>query len=357
MRILVFQTAYLGDVVLTTPLLASLRKNLPDAHIACAVQPAWAPVLEHSHDVDQVIAFDKRGSQAGNAATIRFGLSLRKEKFDVALCPHPSFRSGLILRLAGIPFRVGFETSAGRSFFNRLLPRDAAQHEVKRVLSLAGAVGVDPAHWIDTPHVRPDPGIDPDAILQRYGVEPGQFGVVGVHPGSVWKTKRWLPERFARVCRIIGKRGFTVLVFGAEKERSLVDRVVNAADQKSIRACVGLSLPELMAAFTRLALYITNDSGPMHIACALGIPVIAVFGSTVPAQGYAPYSQIATVVQAERLDCRPCGPHGHNTCPLDHFDCMNKVEPESVLLAARVLTGGFAGTGFINVLFNEKEGI
>ena len=353
MRILVFQTAYLGDVVLTTPLLKTLKKRIPSAYVACAVQPAWAPVLENSGMLDKIITFDKRGVDTGAIGTLRLAMSLRKERFDVALCPHPSFRSGLILRLAGIPRRVGFETSSGRMFFTETLPKNEKEHEVRRVLSLAKALGISDDDFVDQPSVSPDPNLDADAILERLGIEPGRFGLVGVHPGSVWATKRWLPEGFSSVCKAIARRGFTVLVFGNDEERPLVTQVVEGADTERVVPCTGLTLPELIAVINRLALYITNDSGPMHVACALGIPVIAIFGSTVPDQGYAPYCEHAAVVETKRLDCRPCGPHGHDSCPLDNFLCMKNVHPESVLLAARVLSGGFADSGFIKVLLND----
>lgn len=357
MRILVFQTAYLGDVVLTTPLLTTLKKQFPDAHLACAIQPSWRPVLEHSKVVDEIIPFDKKGAEKGFFKTLAFAKILRKKKFDIALCPHPSFRSGLILRLAKIPARIGFETSSGNFFFTRLLPHASSDHEIFRVLSLLDALNIDREDWTRTPAIKPNPAVDVENILHPLGIDTEKTGVVGLHPGSVWKTKKWLPEKFARVCNIIAKKGLPVLVFGTENETDLVNEVVNAADDENVFPVIGLSLEELIALFSKLSLYITNDSGPMHIACALGIPVVAIFGSTVPAQGYSPVGDLSTIVQAERLDCRPCGPHGHDKCPKEHFLCMNKVEVKSVVLAVSVLMGVFNDTGFLDALQNKQNGI
>ena len=357
MRILVLQTAFLGDVVLTTPLFATIKRNMPDATISCIIRPEWKPVLEHSKHVDELICFDKHGKEKGFFNNLKFTMALRKKKFDVALCPHPSFRSGLILQMAKIPKRVGFDDAAGRMFFNYKVNRDKKDHEVQRVLSLCRPIGIEKKNWEKTLHISPDPTIDPDALLEPLGID-GKEVVVGVHPGSVWSTKRWIPEKFARVCQVVAERGFKVLVFGSKDEKSLVDRIVNEAQNDAVSACTGLTLAELISVFDKkVIVYITNDSGPMHIACALGKPVVAIFGSTVPEQGYAPTSELSAVAQVDRLSCRPCGPHGHDHCPEGHFDCMKKLEPETVLLALRVLMGGFAGTGFAQVLFNQQEGI
>ena len=355
MRILVFQTAFLGDVVLTTPSLRSLKKKYPEAHVAAVVRPAWVPVLQHVQGVDEILTFDKRGEQTGLPATLRFARSLRKKRFDIVLCPHPSFRSGLILWLAGIPRRIGFSSSTGGLFFTERLKQNADRHEVERVLALSGALNISESEWEKQPVIVPDPAIDVQAILERLGIDPNASISVGIHPGSVWATKRWPADRFADVAKAVAARGFHAIVFGTERERDLVEAVVKGAQKNNVHGCLGLSLAELIAVFSKLALYISNDSGPMHIAAALGIPVVALFGSTVPAQGYAPYLDLAAVVETDRLDCRPCGPHGHDVCPLKHFKCMNKLEPETVLMATTVLATALSETGFMKVVMNERQ--
>lgn len=338
MRILVFQTAYLGDVVLTSPLLAALRSAYLDSHIACVVLPKWAPLLERIPAVDEILTFDKRGKQKGTGGTLRIAKILREKSFDIAFCPHPSFRSGLILRLAKIPKRVGFCNSAGSIFFNRLVKRDENLHEAERVLSLIKGNDLDPDNFDHKPLLTPKKGNDPAGILEPFGVKRGN-AIVGIHPGSVWNTKKWLPENFAVVAERIGSMGFSVAVFGGTSDAETVSKIVKLADHENVVSVMGLSLDKLIMAFTGLSLFICNDSGPMHIAGALGLPVIAIFGSTVPAQGYAPYSEKAAVIQMDRLSCRPCGPHGHHHCPEHHFYCMKKIKPESVLIGARAMMG------------------
>jgi lipopolysaccharide heptosyltransferase II len=354
LRILVYQTAYLGDVVLTTPLLATLRKQFPKAYIACVVQPAWALIVERSGCVDEVIPFDKRGKEKGLGGTFGFAGRLRKKRFDIALCPHPSFRSGLILRLAGISRRIGFDDASGRFFFTEKLHRDSSAHEVDRVLTLADALGIKKDQRVRELKLKADSELDVDGLLESRGIPRERKGLILVHPGSVWATKRWKPEGFGTVCMYIAQKGIHVGVLGTEKERELVEEVVANAGEERVIPIVGLSLAELLAVIPKSLLYVTNDSGPMHIACALGIPAVAIFGSTVPAQGYAPFSSQSYVIEADRLDCRPCGPHGFDKCPKDHFFCMKKIEPFSVLFAVQILTGGFEGTGFSRALLVEK---
>jgi len=356
-RILVFQTAYLGDLVLTTPLLATLGKVFPDAHLTAVIQPSWRPVLEHSNLVDEIITFDKRGREKGIYNTLAFAKKLRKKGFDVALCPHPSFRSALILKLSAIPRRIGFDTSSGGFFFSKKVKRNESDHEIFRILSLLNALDIEKEDWITKPIVNANQALDADEILKRNKIEIDGSVVVGVHPGSVWATKRWTGENFTKVCQVLSEKGLPVIVFGTRNERSLVDAIVVAARNKNVMPLIGLTLEELIVVFQKLSIYVTNDSGPMHIAGAMDIPVVSIFGSTVPKQGYAPFGDMASIVQVDRLDCRPCGPHGRHVCPEKHFDCMKKVEPKSVLMAVSVILGVFEGTGFLRALKKQQIGI
>lgn len=331
-RILVFQTAYMGDVVLTTPLFDALAAQFPNAEIDIVTQPAWAPLVRHHRAVRETIGFDKRGAQRGVGALFAFARGLGDRGYDLALCPHPSLRSALALRLARIPRRVGFHDSAGAFLFTDRVRRDTMLHETARVLSLLGAIGDAPAEPA-TPRVYLPTDLDVDALLTRCGLDPkGRYA--GLHPGSVWATKRWLPERFVEVGRALASEFDRVLVFGGPGEKELAARVAGDIGGAAVDLAGKLSVIEMAALLSRLALYVTNDSGPMHVAASFGTPVVAVFGSTVPAQGYAPVGPRCRVVEIA-LSCRPCGPHGHVACPLGHFRCMTDLTSDAVVAACR----------------------
>jgi heptosyltransferase-2 len=257
---------------------------------------------------------------------------LRAEQYDIAFCPHPSFRSALLLRLAGIPARVGFDDSAGAGFFTQVVRRDRASHEVDRVLSLLAAVGVRPADQDRAPKLFVDRG-NAEEKLARLGIAPGTRFVCA-HPGSVWATKRWLPEGFAAVLSNLADGGFTPVILGGADDVVEANQVQDRCRTMPINLVGRLTLPDLALLLSRASLLVTNDSGPMHLAGARGTPLVAVFGGTTPALGYGPVGSRSRVVE-HPLACRPCGPHGRCRCPLDHFDCMRRITAEQVTAACR----------------------
>jgi len=328
------QTAYLGDVVLSQPLWTALKRTSPDCRVDVLVQPQWAPLIEHDPDINQVIRFDKRGAQRGWRGLRRMARQLRAEQYDVAFCPHPSFRSALLLRLAGIPARIGFDDSAGAGFFTQVVRRDRALHEVDRVLSLLAAIGVRPADQDRAPKLFVDRE-KAEAQLARLGIQPGARFVCA-HPGSVWATKRWPPEGFAAVLSDLADDGFAPVILGGADDVVEANQVQDHCRTLPINLVGRLALPDLALLLFRASLLVTNDSGPMHIAGALGTPVVAVFGSTTPALGYGPVGSRSRIVE-HPLPCRPCGPHGRRRCPLDHFDCMRRIGAEQVTASCREL--------------------
>jgi heptosyltransferase-2 len=335
-RALVVQTAFLGDVVLSQPLWAAIKRTWPDCRVDALVQPQWAPPIEHDPDINRVICFDKRGAQRGWPGLRRMARQLRAEQYDAAFCPHPSFRSALLLRLARIPARIGFDDSAGAGFFTQVVRRDGALHEVDRVLALLAAVGVRPADQDRAPKLFVDQEKAEEKLAQL-GVAPGTRFICA-HPGSVWATKRWLPEGFAAVLSNLADDGFALVILGGVDDVVEANQVQDRCRTLPINLAGQLALPDLALLLSRASLLVTNDSGPMHIAGALGAPVVAVFGGTTPALGYGPVGSRSRIVE-QPLPCRPCGSHGRRRCPLDHFDCMRRISAEQVTAACReVLT-------------------
>ena len=328
----VVQTAYLGDAVLTTPLFRALKERFPGARLVAVTTPAAAPLVSAHPDLDGLLVFDKRGAHRGLSGLREMARTLAGHRFDAAFCPHPSLRSSLLLALAKIPLRIGHASNAGAFLLTTRVPRDRRRHEVRRVLSLLSPFGGAPEGL--APLLVPDPAAESSARkkLAAFGMEPGAR-VAGIHPFSVWGTKRWLPERFAAVADELARRGLRVVLIGGPDDRAAAQEVLGLCRTRPADAVGVLDLRELLWAVRDMALFVTGDSGPMHVAAALGAPIVAIFGSTVPEQGYAPYTTRAVVVQAN-LDCRPCGRHGHARCPLGHFRCMREIEVADVMAGA-----------------------
>jgi heptosyltransferase-2 len=243
--------------------------------------------------------------------------------------PHRSFRSALIAKLSGIARRIGFDSSAGSFLLTDTVPFSWLMHDLERNLSLTLPLGAGAApssgesRYVAPPAMTPKlAGLLPDGPL------------AGVHPGSAWATKRWLPERFAELCVRLKADGFTPVLVGGPDDRALGARI--AQDSGALDLVGRTDLEELKALMGRLSVFVTNDSGPMHLAAAAGVPVVAIFGATTRELGFFPYGPGHRVVEAD-LACRPCGLHGARACPEGHFLCMRLLTVDQVHAACRAL--------------------
>ncbi|MGH7772402.1 MAG: lipopolysaccharide heptosyltransferase II [Candidatus Binatia bacterium] len=335
------QTSFLGDVVLTTPLLSEIRHFFPGAELAVLCTPQAKDLLEGNPDVNEVITDDKRGDGRGWVGLWRKAKDLKSRGFTIALSPHKSFRSGLLLFLAGIPYRVGFKQSAGWFFYHQRVNRDASRHDVERNLSLLQPFGMDPAQGRRDPRIEVDPRTREavERIFRSLGIERNGM-TFGINPGSVWQTKRWTAEGYADlILRLKQRYRCQILLFGGPEDRDVIAKIQDLSGNIGVSMVGKIDVRELTSAVDWCDVFITNDSGPMHIAIARGIPVVAIFCATTPSLGFYPYSSRAVVVQKE-LPCRPCSSHGGRRCPLGTEDCMRLIRAEDVLWGVERLLNG-----------------
>ncbi len=337
-KILVVQTSFLGDAVLTTPLLAEIRRLFPQARTALLCTPQARHLFEGNPDIDELLTDDKKGAGRGPLGTWRAARDLRSRGFTIAVSPHKSLRTALLLVLAGIPLRVGFRQSAGWFLYHRRVDRDPARHDVERNLSLLEALGVRangrPGHL----RVETAAGVaeSVERLFRSLGVRRDGL-IVGVNPGSVWPTKRWTAEGYAEVLiRLREKYRCQILIFGGPDDQRIVAKIQQLSGNIGVSLAGKMDLQQLACALDWCNLFITNDSGPMHVAVARGIPVVAIFCATTPSLGFYPYTSRAVVVE-KALPCRPCSSHGGRRCPLGTEDCMRLIQAEDVLRGAERL--------------------
>jgi len=330
-KILILQTAFLGDVVLTLPLVQVLHRRFPDAQIDFLTTPKGAEVLRNHPAIHSIIEYDKRGSQRGVGAMISLARRLRGERYDVALVPHRSLRTALIIALSRIPKRVGFNTSAGAILFSTRIKYRKDSHEVERNLSFLKVFDVEHRER-EYPALYPAPAdaAAVDAFLNENDIKPDEK-IVAIAPGSVWNTKRWLPERFAEVARKLSAGGVKVVLVGGKEDADLCSEIAGGPERKGIIVAAGtFTILQSAELLERCSAIVTNDTAPMHLAVAMGTPVVAIFGATVPSFGFGPYNEQDVVVQTEGLPCRPCSIHGGDRCPIGTFVCMKNIEAETV---------------------------
>ena len=325
LKILFFNPSYLGDSVLTTPLIKAVKKKIPDSYIAFCVRPENAPLFEGVDFIDEVIVFDKRGSEKGIGGTISFAKKIREKKFDLVFSPHMSFRTSAVMFLSHIPERVGFVESALSIAYTQSCAKDLTYHEVDRYLLLYDR------HFNEFPGevIMPEVYLDKDKAEEYRKELPEKL--VGINAGSVWQTKKWPAVKFAAVADKLKERGFTPVIIGSEEDRADVEKLKAAAKYDHIDYCGKTTLRELPALISTFEYLVTNDSGPMHIATSCDVSCVAIFGPTVKELGFYPYDEKSKIAEIEGLDCRPCGKHGGEKCPKEHFKCMNEISPDDVM--------------------------
>jgi heptosyltransferase-2 len=338
---LVVQTSFLGDVVLTTPLIAELALQGP---VDVVVTPAAAPLLQGNPDVRDLIVFDKRGKHDGLIGLWRFAKGLARRAggeprgTTTAYLAQGSYRSAALALLAGVPERVGFETSTGRLLYTRRVRYRTNRHHAERLWRLAaGEQAGDPPAATIRPRLYPGNAerAAVDAVLER--VPRDGVPLIAMAPGSIWRTKRWpafggLAARLAKDHRIAIVGGAADVPLAAEIGRFAgASRVVDATGRLSLLASAEL--------ISRCVLLVTNDSAPQHLASAMATPTVTVFGPTVPEFGFGPLAPNSVTVGNDALPCRPCHPHGPATCPLRHWKCMRELKTARVEAVVASLLG------------------
>jgi lipopolysaccharide heptosyltransferase II len=309
-----------GDVILSTPVLPNLRTAFPAARIDYLVERLCRDAIEGNEFVDNVIAFDKRGMNGA-----RILLELRRARYDMVIDLLGNPRSALMTFASGARRRVGYDFR-GRSYAYNVLvkPRGAEVHNVEFNLDALRRIGVSvvPA----SPQFPLSPG--DREFARREADRLGLTGrlAVGFNPGTNRPTERWPAERFAELGRLLANRsGARICVFWGPGEKHLADAIA-ASIGEAAAVAPPTSLKQLGAMFERCSLVVSNDSGPMHIAAALGAPTVGIFGPVNPLlQG--PYGEKARFVRKEELSCLGC--NYDKTCPIGN-PCMTELEPEAV---------------------------
>ncbi len=346
-RLLVRAPNWIGDAVMCEPALRGLRSLFPQAEVTLLAKAAVAELFIGYPGVDRIVVYNDRDVHAGLAGKWTLAGTLRRHQFDLAVLFQNAFEAAFLTWLAGIARRYGYATD-GRVFFltDPVAVPDRATliHQVGyywnllKPLGLAGEPSA-PALVISAGEER-----TMESRLASAGIGPGDV-VIGVNPGSTYgSAKRWLPERFAETARRLidrvrkdeGKEA-AVMILGAKGEEALGKSIAALVETRSVVLSGTTTIRELMAATRRCRLLLTNDTGPMHIAAAFGVPVVAVFGPT-DWRTTSPYGQEQSIVR-EPVDCAPCF---LRECPIDHR-CMTRVSVERVYEAGLSSLSGLSG--------------
>lgn len=333
-RILIARTDRIGDVLLSTPVIKALRQEYPNAYIAMMVSPYASQIIEGNPYLDRVIVYDKEGRHKRRIESVRFSLKLKKERFDLALILHPANRVHLITFFAGIKRRIGYDQKLGFLLTDRI--RHAKQlgekHEVDYNLDLVRYLGIKPQEKDLFMPIKPESEKYRAQLFQQEGIEEEDW-LLAIHPGASCPSKIWPAQGFAEVAdSLIERRGFKVLVVSGPKETSLASDVIKHMRHPAINLAGRTSVSQLASVLKRCRLFISNDSGPVHIASAVGVPVISIFGRNQkglsPAR-WGPTGKKDTYLHKE-VGCSECLAH---KC-IKGFACLKAITAEEVLTAA-----------------------
>jgi len=337
-NILIIKPSAVGDIISALPVLPALKQRYPNARISWMIASHLADLLRGHPLIDDLIEFDRRRfgymvqSWTVTRRFLQFIKHLRHSQFDLVLDFQGLFRSGFFAWATRAPVRVGpaERREFGWVFYShRLPPRPYETHIVDRIASVEELLGLDLSDPPFIVHLERQSQEKIDAMLNSAGLKSTQF--VAVAPGGTWTSKRWTPEKFAALAgRTVDELKISVVLVGGKSEQPLGEQILRLNSSERVHNFIGQTrLPELLCLLNRSKALVCNDSGPMHMAVALGKPVTAIIGPT-NANRTGPYRHLEGVVKTD-LDCSPCYKRicrlaGKNELPL----CMQKISVDDV---------------------------
>lgn len=328
-NIAILQTAFIGDVVLTLPLAQIIRKFNPDCKITFITTPQSADIPGVCAAIDEVVILDKRNEFNGIGGIFRFVKTLKNEGYDLWICPHHSFRSSLISLLMKKPAKIGFQNSSIHYIYDYKVSYINYLHEIERNLELLKPFGLDTA--IDLKDVQVRLKSKDLELTSRMLGKLNKYVVIA--PGSVWETKKWKEEHFAKLIDLFAEIGIDCVLTGSAADKSLCDRLSFKTGAVSFAGMT--NIPRTLRTIELSSLVITNDSAPTHFAGLMNTPVITIYGPTSPIFGFGPRSDNSLIIRNENLKCSPCRIHGSKKCPLGTHECMKSITPDMVFSSAK----------------------
>jgi heptosyltransferase-3 len=337
-RVLVVRLRSIGDTVLATPSLHALRRFLPEARVDILLEDWVAPLLEGSSEVDRVLTVE-RGSKSSRLRSARM---IRAEKYDVVYNLHGGSTAALLTRATGARHRVGYAAYRYASLHNHTAPPSSAlwgrekTHSAEQQLALLGWTGVPvtdrPASRLP---VTPEAAARVSSRLRQAGLEGRDFALI--HPAAAFDTKTWAAENFARVVEHLAARGLASVAVAGPSEGKVIEEL-RGHTRAALVSFTDLSLPEMTALASLSRLFVGNDSGVAHVAAAVSVPQVVVFGSSNVAH-WSPWTRAPFEVVREEMPCAPCP--GYTCSEFDAPECIRRVPVSRVTSAVeRVLASG-----------------
>lgn len=330
-RILVIQTAFIGDVVLASGLLEKLHQHFPDAIIDVAVRKGNEGLFNSHPFIGSVLVWDKKSAKYSHLLQLLF--QIRKNEYDTVINVQRYFATGFLTAFSGARLKIGFDKNPFSFLFTQRIKHDFsgegdASHEIHRnhalIRSITDSVAGKPRLY---------PSLEDRSQVKRFQAEP----YICIAPASVWFTKQYPAARWIELIEELPIQ-YKIYLLGAPSDQKLCGFIQSETKRKVESLAGTLSFLASAALMEGAVMNYVNDSAPMHFASAVNAPVTVVYCSTIPAFGYGPLSDKSFIVETPKpLDCRPCGLHGHQTCPRQHFNCAMNIRVEQLLQGLETL--------------------
>lgn len=330
-NILFIQTAFIGDAILSLPAIQQLHKIFPGCKISVLCIPSTKEIFAASDFVNEVIVFDKKDKHKSLLSTYWFAKELSKKNFTRLYSLHRSFRTSLLTLATGIKETFGFDNSDLKHAYRNLIKYFPDKHEVQRNLDLIGFNYYN-TNWKIKPEICPSDDVK-NRISEFVEANNLKKGFIAIAPGSVWFTKRYPEKYFEKIISHFTSKNSTVVLIGGKNDSDLCKRLqINEKDL--INTSNKFNLIESIELLKFAKLLISNDSAPTHMGMCADIKVLTIYCSTIPKFGFYPYNTKSKYLSFDELDCKPCGIHGHQKCPVKSFDCAEKLYPEKIIQVA-----------------------
>ncbi|GMR25622.1 MAG: glycosyltransferase family 9 protein [Ignavibacteria bacterium] len=329
-NILVIQTAFLGDAILTLPMIQELKKKISDYRLDVLAIPSTERIFSSSPFVDEVIVIDKSVKHKSIRGLNNFIKELRKKSYSKIYSPHRSLRSAYITIRLEVKETYGFDNSNLKYAYKNIIKYKQTDHEVQRNLELIGE-NTEDKNWKILPEITIDE-TEKEKVRDFLLSNKIEAEFIAIAPGSVWETKRYPKEYFSEFIKSLVAKNEMVLLIGGENDKSLCNEIVYNLNDKVKNLAGKFSVTETIHLLKSAKLLITNDSAPTHMGMCADIPVLTIYCSTVPEFGFYPYNNKSRYLSYDKIDCKPCGIHGYRECPVKSFGCGYKLLPEDILI-------------------------
>jgi len=343
-KILIIQTAYLGDVILTLPVVQNIKKQLPGAEIDFMCIPQTEEALKNNPHINKLVVYDKRGK--GKVSKLREIISsVRKSKYDIILSPHRSLRSALITHFSGAKTRIGFNRNSMSNLLTHRVPYISSAHEILRNLELVKAVpGVTltAENQILKPELFPSPE-DEKLLTHLLNLTNSKNStnlknLIALAPCSKWFTKQLTKSKTVDIVLGLINAGFAVILIGGKDDAQYCSSLESEISNSNLLNLCGKLTPlQSKAVIEKSRCMVSVDSAAAHIGASTNTPIVQIYGSTVPAFGFYPLTSKNVIIENNRLLCRPCTDHGRNSCPLRHFKCIEELDTGEIINAVKSL--------------------